>query len=70
MARMRHSKIADGRPLSGEEGPCSGHRRMAQSDPKETKPGPKSRSAAVPAVAECAILSVERARETSGSETP
>jgi hypothetical protein len=25
MARMRHSKIADGRPLSGEERSCSGH---------------------------------------------
>jgi hypothetical protein len=27
MARMRHSKIADGRPLSGEERSCSGHHR-------------------------------------------
>jgi hypothetical protein len=24
---MRHSKIADGRPLSGEERSCSGHHR-------------------------------------------
>src|SRR6266436_4625079 len=33
LARMRHSKIADERPLSGDERSCSGHHRMAEFDP-------------------------------------
>jgi hypothetical protein len=34
MARMRHSKIADGRPLSVEERSCSGHHRHDRVGPK------------------------------------
>src|SRR5437899_8928896 len=30
---MRHSKIADERPLSGEERSCSGHHRTTEFDP-------------------------------------
>jgi hypothetical protein len=33
LARMRHSKIADGLPLSGEERSCSEHHRMAEFGP-------------------------------------
>jgi hypothetical protein len=35
MARMRHSKIADELPLSGEERSCSGHHRHDRVRPED-----------------------------------